>query len=181
MSVDIFSDASRSAVDHALSEGSRIGLAPGGIAEMFEGYPKPLTHPDDEYAILKPRKGFLRMAVKHGVPVIPIYCFGATKMLKRVQLPALFENVSKLLRISLCLFFGPWGLPIPFRQRLLYVMGRPIFPPNVMDGSERPVEGNPDFDRQVDEMHSRFCDELLALFDRYKKSYGWDKKELHLI
>jgi hypothetical protein len=30
-------DASRPAVDQALVEGSRIGLAPGGIAEMFEG------------------------------------------------------------------------------------------------------------------------------------------------
>ena len=45
------SDASRLSVDRALAAGDRIGLAPGGISEMFEGYPKPGTHRDEEYAI----------------------------------------------------------------------------------------------------------------------------------
>jgi hypothetical protein len=27
--------------------GDRIGIALGGIAEIFEGYPKPSTHPDE--------------------------------------------------------------------------------------------------------------------------------------
>mmetsp|Transcript_11648 Transcript_11648/g.18019 ORF Transcript_11648/g.18019 Transcript_11648/m.18019 type:complete len:364 (-) Transcript_11648:2396-3487(-) len=174
-------DASRTAVDQALVDGARIGVAPGGIAEMFEGYPKPLTHPDDEYAILRSRKGFVRMAVKHGVPLVPVYCFGATKMLKRLQLPALFENISKLLRISLCLFFGPLGLPVPFRQKLMYVMGRPLYPSHIENGTQPPVEGSPDFDRQVDALHSRFCDELLDLFERHKESYGWAHKTMRLI
>lgn len=148
---------------------------------MFEGYPKPLTHPNDEYAILKPRKGFVRMAVKHGVPIIPVYCFGATKMFKRVQLPPLFENISKVLRVSLCLFFGQFGLPIPFQQKLMYVMGRPLFPAHIENGSAMPPEGNPEFNRQVDALHSRFCDELAELFERHKESYGWGRKTLNLI
>ena len=123
-------DASRDAVDSALSEGARIGLAPGGIAEMFEGYPKPLTHPDDEYAILEGRKGFIRMAIRHGVPVVPVYAFGATKMLRRLQLPGFVEQISKLLRISICIFFGRWNLPIPYRTKLLYVMGKTLYPPS---------------------------------------------------
>lgn len=158
-------------MDRALSEGARIGLAPGGIAEMFEGYPKAGTYPNEEYVILNPRKGFVRMAVKHGIPLIPVYCFGATKMFKRLQLPAL-EYVSKLLRISICVFFGSWGLPMPFRQRLLYVMGNPIFPP---------APSNAEFDEQVDTLHARFCDELIALFDRHKESYGWARKTLRVV
>jgi 1-acyl-sn-glycerol-3-phosphate acyltransferase len=139
---------------------------------MFEGYPKPSTHPDEEYVILQPRKGFVRMAIKHGVPLVPVYCFGATKMFKRLQLPAL-EYVSKLLRISICVFFGSWGLPMPFRQRLLYVMGNPIFPPTRSnDGLD---------EQQVDAMHARFCDELVALFDRHKESYGWARKTLRVV
>jgi len=168
-------DASRPAVDSALVQGSPIGLAPGGIAEMFEGYPKPMTHRDDEYAILESRKGFIRMAVKHGVPVVPVYCFGATKMLKRLQLPAFVENFSKLLRISICVFFGRWGLPIPFRQKLLYVMGQPLFPP------EAASSGSKEFQQQVDDMHKRFCDELMRIFDRHKEAYGWGNKILRLV
>jgi len=61
-------DASRSVVDRTLADGKRIGLVPGGIAEMFEGYPKPSALPNCEYAIV--RKGFLKMAIKHGIPVV---------------------------------------------------------------------------------------------------------------
>jgi len=165
-------DASRGSVDNALAKGKRIGLVPGGIAEMFEGYPKPSTLPNEEYSIV--RRGFLRMAAKHGVPVLPIYCFGATKMFKRVQLPVL-EKISLLIRVSICAFFGVWGLPIPFRQKLSYVIGQPIFPPN------DPPANNAEMDTVVDDMHRRFCDELLRLFENHKDAYGWSHKTLKLI
>jgi hypothetical protein len=55
------SDASRTAVDQALTQGKRIALVPGGIAEIFEGYPKPGQLPNEEYAIV--RKGFMRLAL----------------------------------------------------------------------------------------------------------------------
>lgn len=164
-------DASRSSVDAALSQGRRIGLVPGGIAEMFEGYPKPNTLPDEEYAIV--RKGFLRMAVKHNVPVVPVYCFGSTKFFRRLH-SSLLERVSNLIRVSLCLFYGKYGLPIPFRQRLLYVIGRPIEPPSSSSGSASEEE-------QVDRMYQQFCDELLRLFERHKDAYGWSHKTLKLL
>lgn len=164
-------------MDRALSEGSRIGLVPGGIAEMFEGYPKPNTKPNEEYAIV--RKGFLRMAIKHGVPVVPVYCFGATKMFRRLQLPVL-ERVSKLLRVSLVVFFGAWGLPIPFRQRLLYVMGQPIVPATGI-GNNNQDGASVDMEQQVDIMHQQFCDELLRLFERHRDSYGWSQKQLKFL
>jgi 1-acyl-sn-glycerol-3-phosphate acyltransferase len=162
-------DASRLSVDQALSEGSRIGIAPGGISEMYEGYPKPGAHPDDEYAII--RKGIVRLAIKHNVPIIPVYCFGSTKLLHRLQLPSIVEQISLLLRASFVIFFGQWGLPIPFRQKLLYVLGQPIFPPqNIGDLSE-----------QVNQMHSKFCEELMRIFDRHKEAYGWGHKTLKIL
>ena len=167
-------------MDQALTEGSRIGIVPGGIAEMFEGYPKPSTLPHEEYSIV--RKGFLRLAVKHGVPVIPVYVFGATKMFKRLQLPVL-ERLSLFFRVSLVVFFGAWGLPIPFRQRLLYVMGQPIMP-SALVGGDANMNGTlavAGVEQQVDDMHARFCDELLRLFDRHKESYGWGHKTLKLL
>ena len=167
-------DASRDAVDRALSEGARIGLAPGGIAEMFEGYPKPMTNPSDEYAILEQRRGFVRMAIKHGVPLVPVYTFGATKMLNRLQLPAIVEKLSNLLRISLCIFFGRFGLPIPFRTKLLYVIGRTLYPP-------LPSEDREEFRQQVDSLHDAFCKELRRIFERNKASYGWEDKGLNII
>jgi 1-acyl-sn-glycerol-3-phosphate acyltransferase len=164
-------DASKDSVERALALGDRIAVIPGGIAEIFEGYPKPNTHPDEEYAIV--RSGFLRLAIKHGIPVIPVYCFGATKMLKRLELPGL-EQLSLFLRVSICLFFGVGGLPIPFRQRLSYVMGQPILPPVRTTGSDIS-------DAHVKEMQDRFCAEVQRLFDRHKEAYGWSHKTLKLL
>ena len=93
----------------------------GGIAEIFQD-----LNDGNEYAIIG--RGIFRMAAKHQIPIIPVYCFGSSMLLKRLKLPGFVEKLSLMLRISLVVFFGKWGLPIPFRQRLLYVMGRPIYP-----------------------------------------------------
>ena len=168
-------DASRSAVDQALAQGDRIGLAPGGISEMFEGYPKAGRHPDEECVMLNSRKGFIRMALKHKVPLIPIYTFGSSKLLKRLQIPVL-EKFSNWMRVSLCVFYGVCGLPIPFRTKLLYVVGAPIHPP-----SNIPEIGTPEFNQQVDDMHLEFCEAMTRLFDKYKSNYGWDHKTLRIV
>ena len=157
-----------------------MGLAPGGIAEMFEGYPKSGTHPDEEYAII--RKGIFRLAVQHGVPIIPVYCFGSTKLLRRLLLPSLIEKISLLLRVSLVIFYGKGFLPIPFRQKLLYVMGKPIYPgDSTVSAIEQGANSNGDMDQQVDEMFAKYCQEMIRIFDRHKESYGWAHKTLKLI
>ena len=115
-------DANKSSVDRSLSNGDRIGIAPGGILEMFENYPKKGREPDEECVLLESRKGFIRMAIKHGVPVIPVFCFGGSKAFKRLQLPPFVEKVSNMLRISLCVLFGRWGLPVPLHTKLLYAV-----------------------------------------------------------
>jgi hypothetical protein len=102
-------DANRSSVEKALSKGHRIGVSPGGIAEMFEGYPKPDRHPNDECAILKNRKGFVRMALKNEIPLVPVYCFGGAKLFRRLQLPMVVEKLSNFLRISIVVVFGKFG------------------------------------------------------------------------
>ena len=166
------SDASRTEVDRALAEGSRIGLAPGGIAEMFEGFPKEKAHPDEQYTIV--RKGMFKMAVKHGVPIIPVYCFGSSKLLKRLQLPRIVEKISLLLRVSLVVFFGQFGLPIPYRQKLLYVIGKVIHPPS-------DSMGGASLEAKAEEMFATYCKEMTRIFDRHKESYGWKHKTLTTI
>ena len=163
-------DASRVSVDRALRRNERVGLVPGGIDEMFTGYPRPGCHPDEEYAIV--RRGFLRLAARYHKPVVPIYCFGSTKLFRRLHLPAL-EYLSHLLRASLIVFYGVFGLPIPFRQRLTYIVGDPIVPPPV--GENGPTEA------VVQDLHDQFCQELQRLFERHKEAYGWGQKTLHLL
>jgi Diacylglycerol acyltransferase len=158
-----------------MAAGDRLGIVPGGIAEIFEGYPKAGVGPHEECAVV--RRGFLRLCARHNVPVVPVYAFGATKMFHRLHLPAL-ERLSRILRTSLVIFFGVWGLPIPFRQRLSYVVGDPILPHPIPASATTSEDA---IGQQVDDMHARFCNELLRLFERHKEAYGWGHKSLKLI
>lgn len=162
------SDASQATVNRVLSTGQGISIAPGGIAEIFEGYPKAGYQPHEECAVV--RKGFIRMAIQHGIPVFPIYCFGSSKMYRRLNIEWL-EKLSRWMRISICIFYGLGGLPIPFRQKLRYVIGDAIEIPDGVSGLED----------QVNVMHQRFCDELMRLFDRHKEAYGWGHKALRIL
>eukprot|EP00533_Pseudo-nitzschia_delicatissima_P008406 CAMPEP_0116088820 /NCGR_PEP_ID=MMETSP0327-20121206/6077_1 /TAXON_ID=44447 /ORGANISM="Pseudo-nitzschia delicatissima, Strain B596" /LENGTH=365 /DNA_ID=CAMNT_0003579933 /DNA_START=130 /DNA_END=1224 /DNA_ORIENTATION=+ len=164
-------DASKSSVDKALLNGDRLGLAPGGIAEILQD-----PDPEHEYAIIG--RGIFRMAAKHRLPIVPVYCFGSSMLLKRLKLPYFVEKLSLMLRMSLVLFFGQWGLPIPFRQRLLYVMGRPIYPqfPDDVGGMTTMNSSNSDIVNQAAElMYQQYGQELIRIFDRHKESYaaGW--------
>lgn len=176
-------DASRSAVSSSLSQqtDNRLGISPGGIAEMFETFPKPGYHPNDEAALLKDRNGLFKLALKHNVPIVPVYCFGATKMFRRVQLPYFIETLSRALKISLCLLFGKLGLPIPFRQRLMYVIGKTIWPPAGTSSDALSSLTGDEFDEQVKQMHEAFCNEIIRIFDRNKEHYGWKDKTLRIV
>jgi 1-acyl-sn-glycerol-3-phosphate acyltransferase len=147
---------------------------------MFVSQKSTSSTDEEEYAILNSRKGFIRLAIKHGVPVVPIYCFGGSKLLNQLQLPSIFERISIFMRVSLCLFFGKFGLPIPFRQRLLYVVGQPIYP--LSDSKDGGIlEDGKDVDAQVDEMHRKLCTSIINLFDKYKEYYGWGNKKLQIL
>lgn len=191
-------NASASAVESVLQKGETLAVAPGGIAEMFLGYPRPGCGPDEEYALVLHRKGFVRLALKHGLPLVPVYVFGNTKLFKRLQLPPLVEAVSKLLRTSLVLFWGRWGLPVPFQVPLLYAVGTPLdahcadftrtvngapaAATNVSRGPRvRGLSGWRPSESEVSALHAEFCTALVKVFEEHKAGYGWGHKRLVLV
>lgn len=157
--------ASPAAIDDALRKGHSLGIAPGGIGEIFLDPRK-----GKELLLLKDHKGFVKKAMAHGVPLVPVYVFGNSETLKRAPLPAVLEKVSRLVKASLVVFWGRWGLPVPFKVPLTFAIGEALS-----------VERNPaPSPEQVDALHSRFCEALTAVFDRYKGGYGWGNKVLEL-
>lgn len=58
----------------------------------------------------------LRFILIRCIPAGPAV-FGNSETFKRVPLPAVLENLSRVLKASLVLFWGRWGLPIPFKVR----------------------------------------------------------------
>jgi 2-acylglycerol O-acyltransferase 2 len=117
--------ANKTAIGNALQAGKNLSLIPGGIAEIFA------IRKREEVALLKDRKGFVRLALQHGAPLVPVYVFGTSRLLRLVKLPEIVERMSRWFRISLTPFWGRFGLPVPFRLPLLYVKHSiPNFTPN---------------------------------------------------
>ena len=64
-----------------------------------------------------------------------------------------------------------WGLPVPFKVPLLFAVGDAI----------SVQQCNNPTNEQVAAVHAQFCKALVALFDKYKHTYGWSHKTLRLV
>ena len=156
-------DAGSASLSAKLAAGKSIGLASGGIAELFE------TSDAHEIAVLKARKGFVRQAIIAGAPLLPVYLFGNTTAIACVTDPwGILARISRKLRASLTWFWGRCGLPIPHRTPIVAVMGEPLRVPK--DAAPSP--------ELVDAWHAKFLQAQQNLFETHKASYGWGHKEL---
>jgi hypothetical protein len=89
----------------------RVGscsVIPGGIAEMF------MLDDDNERIFLRKRFGFVKVALEAGASLVPIYHFGASRVLS-VSRSSFLQSMSRSLKMSLILFYGRSYLPIPRR------------------------------------------------------------------
>lgn len=67
--------ASKSSLHKTLKAGHSALVLVGGIAEMF------MLEWDREIIMLQKRRGFVRAALEAGVPILPVYYFGQSKVL----------------------------------------------------------------------------------------------------
>mmetsp|Transcript_30636 Transcript_30636/g.101928 ORF Transcript_30636/g.101928 Transcript_30636/m.101928 type:complete len:354 (-) Transcript_30636:88-1149(-) len=160
-------EANRSSISKALARGDSVGLFPGGIGEMMR------TRADQENILLLQRRGFVKEAVKHGIPIVPVYVFGQSLAFGHLLMPAWVERLSRWMRASIILPFGRFGLLIPRKLPLLYAIGAPIVCPKLADGVV-PSDG------QVEEIHSLVVESVRDLYDFYKGMYGWDNRPLSI-
>mmetsp|Transcript_4988 Transcript_4988/g.12657 ORF Transcript_4988/g.12657 Transcript_4988/m.12657 type:complete len:322 (-) Transcript_4988:389-1354(-) len=137
----------------------------GGIAELF------VSSPLQETLYLAKRKGFIKLALQSGVDVVPVYCFGNTTCLENLK-TGFLVTLSRKLQISLTVFWGKWGLPIPRDVKLMYVSGQPLGMPKISDPSQD----------DIDKWHSKYCAEVKRLFDSYKERIpDYKHKELVIV
>lgn len=145
-----------------------VGIILDGISGMFQ------THTNEETAYVKKRKGIVKIALRAGVPIVPVYAFGHTEAWDVVVDPfGILESLSNKFGAALSPFFGRWGwfLGPPRRVPLAVCLGDPIDCPKV---DEPTIE-------QIDEYHTRMLDGYRKVFDTHKAAYGWADKELHFV
>ncbi|KOM32105.1 hypothetical protein LR48_Vigan01g166100 [Vigna angularis] len=135
----------------SLEAGYSCILVPGGIREAL------FLEPHSEIVFLKERRGFVRVAMEMGVPLVPVFCFGQTNSYKWWKVPGLIQKLARS--------------PIPFKNPLYIVVGRPI-----------EIEKNPEPTmEQVDRVHSQFVEALKDLFARHKAKARYTDLQLKIL
>ena len=97
-------------LDRALRSGRSVGLSTGGVWEQLH------TSHEQEALSLLPNLGFVRLAMRHGVPLVPTYAFGENALYKTHNFGMSWrEWVALKLRVGLPLATGRLGGPFPRR------------------------------------------------------------------
>ncbi|XP_069469911.1 diacylglycerol O-acyltransferase 2-like [Ambystoma mexicanum] len=170
----------RSSIEFLLSQngtGNAVAIVVGGAAESLSCRPGMTT------LILKERKGFVKMALKHGADLVPAFSFGENELYRQVVfeegswMRAIQERIRKLVGVAPCFFYGrsltsadSKGF-LPYARPITTVMGEPVTLPKVENPSRE----------TVDLYHAMYTRSLVKLFNDHKTKYGLSETEELLI
>ncbi|GJQ75360.1 hypothetical protein Trydic_g5314 [Trypoxylus dichotomus] len=171
-------DASAKSINHILGTpggGNVAILIVGGAAEAFN------CRPGKYRLVLKNRKGFIRLAMKNGTPLVPVISYGETDLYSQVNNPEgstlrnIQEYLKKWLGLALAIPMGRgffqynYGI-VPNRKPVTTLVGRPI----EVEKNLEPTQ------EEVDKLHTKFIFELTQLFEEQKHLYIKDYKNIQL-
>ncbi|KAK7346252.1 hypothetical protein VNO80_20767 [Phaseolus coccineus] len=150
----------------SLESGYSVVVVPGGVHETV------FLEPGSEIVFLKERRGFVRIAMEMGVPLVPVFCFGQTNSYKWWKVPGkLIQKLARFMKIVPLFYWGIYGSPIPFKNPLYIAVGRPI---ELEKTSEPTME-------QVVKVQSQFIEALKDLFERHKAPAGYTNLQLKIL
>lgn len=163
-------EVSRESIDYCLtqkSKGHAVIIVIGGAMEALE------SRPNHFILHLSRRKGFIRLALQKGADLVPVFSFGENDLFEQVENPegsrlrSLQVWWKKQFGFSPPVFSGRgifnynFGL-LPFRRPVNTVVGAPI----AVERIDQPT------DEAVNELHKRYSEALVALFEEHKAAYG---------
>ena len=129
-----------------LNDGEMLVIAPGGMREA-------LRPSSEKYRIIwEKRKGFAKLAVETGVPVILAACPGADDLYD-VAPSHITAWAYKTFKVPLFFARGVGLSPIPKPVKLTHYLSEPIMPPVKSEDSA-------EFSKQVDEFHQRLIERM---------------------
>ncbi|KAL2988448.1 hypothetical protein AAZX31_11G087000 [Glycine max] len=184
-----------------LASGHSCILIPGGVQEAF------LMQRGTEIAFLKARRGFVRITMVKGRPLVPVFCFGQSNVYKWWKpggkfflkfaraikftpicflelAPNMYRSSSK---VNSSIFvgnklkiFAKWD-----SKRWIQMMLSPLpfrHPMHVVVGRPIELDKKPEpTTEEVAKIHSQFVEALQDLFERHKARAGYPNLELRIV
>lgn len=162
-------DASRAQCERLLKSGVNVCVWPGGLDEANS-----VDGPD--CVRVRTRTGFIRLAVKHGVAVLPVFVFGELDAVSAIQpLPkAVADFCKSRLRFSTTLFVGRWWTFVPRRVPFHMCLGKPC-------AVKQLATDDAGFDAEVQRVHAEYQAELIATYERHKDAFGYGSRALVFV
>ncbi|CAH1792021.1 unnamed protein product [Owenia fusiformis] len=167
-------DVSKESINWILTKkgtGNAAVIVIGGADEAL------LAHQNSYDLTLKNRKGFVKMALRTGSSLVPVYSFGENDVFyqadnpKGSKLRQFQEMFKRLFGFSPPLFHGrgvfnySFGF-LPFRTPINTIVGKPIHTEKIAQPTSE----------DVDNYHKLYIEALSSLFDDNKTKYGVNEK-----
>ena len=144
-------------------------ICPGGVQEVT------MMENDNECILfLKKRLGFIKLALQHGRPLVPVFTFGIEKSFDFIRPSGkIMAWLGRKLGFLPMAFFGLFGLPLGPSKPVDYtnVVGKPIPVPKIE---------NPTVD-DLRKYQALFIEEMVRLFDTYHEEYGMAGVTLKIV
>ncbi|XP_049895991.1 2-acylglycerol O-acyltransferase 1-like [Epinephelus moara] len=119
------------------------------------------------------RKGFIKLALKHGAQLVPVFSFGENELFDQMENPSgsslrrLQNRLQSIMGVAMPLFHArgvfqySFGL-MPYRKPIHTVVGRPISVVQTPSPSREDIEC----------LHKVYLQSLTELFEQHKHTYG---------
>jgi len=156
-------------IEYALNiapKGRAVAIVPGGAEEAMD------SHTNNYDLTLKDRKGFVKLAIRNGASLVPVYNFGENKTYHQLpnergsyvrKIQTIIKRATGISPILVCgagFFNNHFGL-IPMSVKITTVVGAPIH-----------TKKNPNPTKEeVDNLHSQYVEALVKLFEDHKLKY----------
>jgi hypothetical protein len=154
------------------SSGSGAASAPAADGNKGEGgnpaAPAPTAAREER--IFTDHKGYIKLALRTGASIVPVYALGQSRVLSFWGFPRL----SRRLRVSLGVWWGRFGLPcLPRREEIVMVVCPPI------DVGEAERSGEEPTQEEIDAVFAEVARSLKRAHDGVKVGVeGWASSEM---
>ncbi|RWS17774.1 2-acylglycerol O-acyltransferase 2-like protein [Dinothrombium tinctorium] len=148
-------------------KGNAAVIVIGGAAESLDAVPNTME------LTLKNRKGFVKLALKHGASLVPCISFGENELFSQTHqddkstLKKIQRKLTRLIRVAPPIFHGRGVLQynygfLPYRKPINTIVGKPIDVEKVAKPTEE----------DINKLHAAYVKALTDLFYAYREKYA---------